>query len=116
VDTIVYLDKLPVNYKGDKGWIYFYKYKDKKDDAAWEFASSGIQPENLKDINTDDDFTSFMKDNVDEDKPIKEQLQKRFKIILYSRRKSAKSFYDQGEYGIGNLFGGNTMAPAEDEN
>lgn len=114
VDTIVYLDKLPVNYKGDKGWIYFYKYKDKKDDAAWEFASSGIQPENLKEINTDDDFTSFMQDNVDEEKPIKEQLQKRLKEMLYSERKSAKAFYQKG-YGIGNLFGSNVVAPVEDE-
>ncbi|MBI2729775.1 MAG: TraB/GumN family protein [Sphingobacteriales bacterium] len=114
-DTIIYLDKLPVNYKGDKGWLYFYKYKDKKDDAVWEFATSGLQPENLKEVNTDDDFTSFMENNMDEEKPVKEQLQKLLKEILYSRRKSARSFYEKG-YSPGNMFGGGYVAPTEEDN
>lgn len=115
VDTIVFLDKLPVTYKKEKGWVYFYKYKDKKDDAVWEFASSGMQPENIKEVSTDDEFTSFMQDNVDEEKPLKEQLQKLLKEMLYSRRKSAKEFYTKG-YGYGNIYGiGDGGATEEDE-
>ena len=114
VDTIVYLDKLPVNYRDDKGWVYFYKYKDKKDDATWEFASSGIQPENIKEISTDDAFTSFMQDNLDEEKPFKEQLQKLLKEMLYSKRKSARAFYQSG-YGMNNIYGGGFAAPREED-
>ena len=113
-DTIVYLDKLPVNYRDDKGWVYFYKYKDKKDDATWEFASSGIQPENIKEISTDDAFTSFMQDNLDEEKPFKEQLQKLLKEMLYSKRKSARAFYQSG-YGMNNIYGGGFAAPREED-
>lgn len=114
VDTIVYLDKFPVSYKKEKGWIYFYKYKDKKDDAAWEFAASGMQPENLKEVNTDDEFTSFMQDNVDEEKPIKEQIQKLLKEMFNARRKSAKNFYNSG-YSFGSMFGSDVAPPPEDE-
>ncbi|MBI3720271.1 MAG: TraB/GumN family protein [Sphingobacteriales bacterium] len=113
-DTIVYLDKISAAYKKDKGWIYFYKYKDKKDDAVWEFASSGLQPENVKEISTDDDFTSFMQDNVDEDKPVKEQIQKLVKQMLNSRRKSARNFYSSG-YGYNSLFGGDVSASTDEE-
>jgi hypothetical protein len=114
VDTMVYLDKFPVTYKKDKGWIYFYKYKDKKDDAVWEFASSGLQPENIKEVSTNDDFTSFRQDNVDDDKPIKEQIQKLIKQMLNSERKSARNFYSNG-YGYGNLFGGGVSSANDDE-
>lgn len=113
VDTLVYLDKLPVNDKGDKGWVYFYKYKDKRDDVAWELATSGLQPENLKAVSTDDEFTSFRQDNLDEDKPVKEQLEKLLKEMLYSKHKSARSFYMSG-YGMSSLFGGGFSDSSED--
>ena len=72
-----------------------------------------MQPENLKEVNTDDEFTSFMQDNVDEDKPIKEQIQKLLKEMFNARRKSAKNFYNKGyEYG---MFGTDVAAPVEDE-
>jgi hypothetical protein len=42
LDTLSFIDKLPVTYKNKKGFIYFFKYKKMKDDAGWELGSVGI--------------------------------------------------------------------------
>jgi len=36
-DSLVYLDSLGASFKGKKGFIYFYKYKTKKDDLYWKW-------------------------------------------------------------------------------
>ncbi len=102
-DTLVYLDKLPVTYKGKKGLVYFYKYKNKKEDKKWKITSFGMQPETGKDIDEDnDDFTSAggysygreEEDKLDETKPVKEQLQQLLKTMQYKMHRSAARFYD----------------------
>ena len=44
-DTIAYIDRLPAEVKGKKGFVYFYKYKSKKDDITWKLATVGLVPE-----------------------------------------------------------------------
>ncbi len=102
-DTLVLLDKLPAESKGKKGVVYFYKYKSKKTDKKWKLVSFGLQPENAKEFDDDnDDFTtsagySYDRDDdnkLDEEKPVKEQLQKKLKTMQYQMHKSAARFYD----------------------
>ena len=102
-DTLVLLDKLPVTYKTKKGLVYFYKYKTKKTDKKWKIVSFGLQPENAKEFDDDnEDFNSASgysydreEDNkLDEEKPVKEQLQKKLKTMLYQMHKSAARFYE----------------------
>jgi hypothetical protein len=116
-DSVIYLDRLPATYKGKKGFIYFYKYKTKKDDLSWKLATVGLIPEdpNLFEFKDDNqgvkrnlyvsslygstdynryDFTDFTGTKIEEDEPLVKQLNKTLKKILYSRRKSAKNFYD----------------------
>ena len=102
-DTLVYLEKLPVSYKDKKGLVYFYKYKTKKEDKKWKIVSFGMQPENAKEFDDDnDDFTSSSsysygrdEDNkLDETKPVKEQLQQLLKTMLYKKHRSAARFYE----------------------
>jgi hypothetical protein len=40
-DSVLYLDRLPVEYKGKKGFVYFLKVKPKKDDGFWKIATVG---------------------------------------------------------------------------
>ena len=47
-DSVVYLDRLHTQAKNKKGFIYFFKYKNKKDDASWKIASVGLVPEDAK--------------------------------------------------------------------
>ncbi|MFN8252729.1 MAG: TraB/GumN family protein [Ferruginibacter sp.] len=102
-DTLVLLDKLPAVSNGKKGLVYFYKYKTKKTDKKWKIVSFGLQPENEKAFDDDnDDFASaasysYNRDDdnkLDEEKPVREQLEQKLKTMLYKMHKSAARFYD----------------------
>jgi uncharacterized protein YbaP (TraB family) len=114
-DTLVFIDRLHADYKGKKGWVYFYKYKARKDDLSWKLAVVGLIPDDsmrfeFSNVNRRNysgverfsnessrsnrfDFAGFGETRLKEDEPIKGQLQKSLKKILYSARKSAKEFY-----------------------
>lgn len=116
-DSIVYIDRLNTSYKGNKGFIYFYKYKTKKDDISWKLATVGLVPEDPAHFEFDDidaksisipaisltgnyhynkyDFTSFTETKIKIEEPINTQLKTELKKMLYSRRKSAKAFYEK---------------------
>jgi len=115
-DSLVYIDRLPAELKGKKGFVYFYKYKTKKDDMTWKLATVGLVPQDPKifefeSIEKPDfndyypsfrmgdyyryDFTSFSDTKIKEDEPLADQLKKTLKKLLYSKRKSAKGFYEK---------------------
>jgi len=102
IDTLIFLDKLPVSYEHKKGYVYFYKYKRMRDDVAWQLASVGLQPEKADAVDVqNDDFTSAEENRkLETDKPVKEQLQKLLKEMLYARRGSASVFYDARSYSL----------------
>jgi len=117
-DSIVYVDKLPVQYKERKGYVLFFKYKNKKDDNAWKLASVGMIPSDPKKFEFDAkkdkyweeaeyDFTQMSTTKIDTDEPVKDQLQKALKKMEYSKRNSAAEFYkdEDNPYGL-NLLGG----------
>jgi hypothetical protein len=108
-DSILYLDKLPADIKTRQGYIYFFKYKDKKDDISWKLASAGLISKDPKQFdfesdsisgNRDDDdndpldFTLFTDSKINPDLPVREQLDTALKKLLRSHRKSAKEFYE----------------------
>ena len=115
-DSVVFLDKLPANFKTEQGYIYFFKYKQRKDDVVWKLATVGLVPENPSqfefdeedDSDSDDysvlddaasrnryDFTAFRDTRLKTDQPVQDQLQKELKRMVYSKRKSAKEFYEK---------------------
>jgi hypothetical protein len=102
IDTLIFLDKLPVAYEQKKGYVYFFKYKRMRDDITWQVATAGMQPEKADAIDVkNDDFTSVEEDRkLETDKPVKEQLQKMLKEMLYARRSSASVFYDARSYSL----------------
>ena len=116
-DSVLYLDKLPAEFKSKQGYIYFFKYKEKKDDLSWKLATVGLLPKDPKQFEIKDtsksilpgnlldkndrssareryDFTSFTDSKLREDEPMSTQLNRQLKKMLYSRRKSAREFYD----------------------
>ncbi len=115
-DSLVFADKVPADVNGKKGLIYFFKYKTKKDDATWKLASVGLVPDDPKQFEFDDiikekndrffeynrysnssryDFTSYSNTRVKLNEPLGMQLDKALKRMLYSKRRSAKEFYDK---------------------
>jgi uncharacterized protein YbaP (TraB family) len=109
-DSMVFVDKLPAEIKSMQGYMYFFRFKDKKDDPAWKLAYVGLiskdptkfevlaQPSSSKsrfDDNADDyNFTSFTDTKLSEDKSPVQQMNTALKKLIYSHRKSAKEFYD----------------------
>jgi len=115
-DSLVFADKLQADVNGKKGFIYFFKYKTKKDDATWKLASVGLVPEDPKQFEFENisgkkggrffeydnysgssryDFTSFSNTRIRADESLGVQLNKELKRMIYSKRKSAKEFYDK---------------------
>ena len=115
-DSVIYLDRLTAEVKNQKGFVYFFKYKTKKDDIEWKLATVGLVPHDPKtfDFNHSGkpgfadyyssfkrgdyyayDFTSFSDIKVKDDEPLADQLKKTLKKLLYSKRKSAREFYEK---------------------
>lgn len=130
-DSVIFIDKLRAEVKGREGWVYFFRYKKKKDDATWKIASVGLVPVDstkfewndaitgMEDEDEDElydyadkyNFTGFSNTRIRDDEPLAPQLQKELKRMLYSKRKSAREFYDRS----GASDEENIMATAVDE-
>ena len=121
VDTLVFLDKRAAVYKRRNGFIYFFKYKNDKDDGNWKLATVGLVPANGKafeftdggeqdaekksyfpgisgERKSDFDFTDLTSTKLENDEPVSDQLDKLLKRTLYAKRKSAAQFYDDRSY------------------
>jgi uncharacterized protein YbaP (TraB family) len=96
--TIEYVDKKFVQYKMRKGWVYFFKYKTSKDADDWQMGISGLQPENLKEINGDNSFLLSTNKKLKKDKPFVAQFEEQLKHLIFSKYKSGASFYLENEY------------------
>src|SRR6186713_1478261 len=54
-DSLVFIDSLPASLKDRKGFVFFYKYKTKKDDLSWKLATAGLMSQDNNQFNYDDD-------------------------------------------------------------
>ncbi|MES1215817.1 MAG: hypothetical protein ABUT20_09875, partial [Bacteroidota bacterium] len=116
-DSLVYIDSLPASLSGEKGFVYFFKYKQKKDDDMWKLASVGLVPEdpnlfefddtdvsiNGDDMQYDDiagdDFADISNIKIKDDEPLAGQLKDALKRIQYSVHRSAREFFDNKDAG-----------------
>ncbi|MFZ9386926.1 MAG: TraB/GumN family protein [Chitinophagaceae bacterium] len=120
-DTVEFLERLPVTHHGQKGFIYFFRYKKKKDDFTWKLATVGLVPEDpslfefenpgktdpalIDDPFADNlprhalDFTSLSETKLNPGKAIHEQLTLELRRMLYARHKSGKEFYKEEDAG-----------------
>lgn len=120
-DSLVYIDSLGAITKNATGTILFYRYKSKKDDAFWKLATVGLLKREKNVIGFSDeeddeeqdydftsisavswnnsynnnrsDFTEYTDEKVGVDMPVKLQLEKQLRKLVYSKRKSARRFY-----------------------
>ena len=119
-DSIVYVDRLYAEYAGKKGYLYFFKYKNQKEDPSWKLASVGLVPEDPAAFEFESaripaklpfwmlrmspeelvgkfNFTKFLDTKLTDEKPVGEQLSEAMRKLFYSRRKSARNFYEEDE-------------------
>jgi hypothetical protein len=109
IDSIVFISTQTVVFNEKMGTVYFFKYRIKKDDD-WKIGISGLQPENISQVSSNDKL-SFMTDKkIKEDKPVIEQFQQTLKRILFNVHKSAKNYFEED----GNNFRFKKMGDYED--
>ena len=104
LDTVVFMEKVPVQHKDRDGYIYVFKYKEKREDNSWKLATVGLLPkedtalefetENGVREEHDYDFTDVTATKLTAETPAKEQVKALVRRLLYSKRKSAAQFYN----------------------
>ncbi len=102
-DTLVYIDRIAVQHKDRSGYVYFFKYKQKKEDNNWKLATVGLIPTDPKQFSFEKklkyyeemqyDFTEMNDTKIEEDTPLASQLKKALKKMQYAKRNSAAEFY-----------------------
>jgi hypothetical protein len=110
-DSFVFVDKIALKIKDRSGFVYFFKYKEKKDDQNWKLATVGLLPADPKKYEFENKrepadekqyyFTDVSDNKLNNDDPVRDQLNKALKKMVNSKRKSAKKFYsnEYNEYG-----------------
>jgi hypothetical protein len=94
-DSTVFIARLPVVYNGKKGWVYFFKFRQMRDDTHWQLASVGMQPENSNELDVEnDEFSAKGGHKLENVRPEMEQIQKMLRELLYSKRPCATNFYE----------------------
>ena len=97
LDSIVYLSNKAVNFRNKKGLVYFFKYRAKKDDG-WKIGISGLQPENIAEVSSNNRIVRLTDKKIKDDEPLKDQLDRQLKRVLFSLSKSGRSFYQGDNY------------------
>ncbi|MEO8712504.1 MAG: hypothetical protein ABI405_10295, partial [Parafilimonas sp.] len=85
--------KTVVYTKGKKGYVYFFRYKIKKEDD-WQIGISGLQPEDLKKVGTDNTFVQLSNEKLTADKPAPEQFNEQLLKLILKQHKSAAHFFE----------------------
>jgi uncharacterized protein YbaP (TraB family) len=98
--AVEYVNKKLVQVKQSKGYVYFFKYKLNKDDE-WEMGISGLQPVAAKDVDINNEMVKLTNKKLKTDQPVAEQFDKQLQKMLFSRHKSAASFYLDNDYYMG---------------
>jgi uncharacterized protein YbaP (TraB family) len=93
------VDKQPAQFKGAKGWVYFFQYKVNKDDD-WQIGLSGIQPAGHNDLSTDASLVLLTQKKLKAGTPATEQCAEQWRKLLLARRKSAASFFQDPEWRV----------------
>ncbi|HWB62198.1 MAG TPA: TraB/GumN family protein [Chitinophagales bacterium] len=73
LDSVVLLVNTPIDYRGEKGRVYLYKYKVKKD-KNWKLAMLGLQPEDENKVDSHYELFDIRNEYLDNNKTAEEQL------------------------------------------
>ena len=95
--AIEFVDKRIVQLKSKKGVVYFFKYKPGRDDD-WQMGISGMQPLSADETGTDEETLKLTNRKLKPEEPVAEQFNRQLKHIIFSKHKSAASFYLDHDY------------------
>jgi uncharacterized protein YbaP (TraB family) len=88
-DTFVMLDKQLIEFKNQKGWVYFFKYKSAKGEN-WYTGVCGLQPEDTAKVNTSNILCHSFSNKFNE----KLTVERQFYILLRKAMLKKKTTYN----------------------
>jgi hypothetical protein len=94
---IQFITKRKIQFKQFNGYVYFFKYKPGRDDD-WQIGVSGIQPSDLAAVNTANEFVILTGKKLKSTLPVNTQLDDQLRKLIFSKRKSARDFYNDHNY------------------
>ena len=93
IDSVVFISRQLTNCQGKNGFVYFFKYRVKKEDE-WKIGLSGLQPENILEVSSNNSLSVMTDKKIKTSEPLNEQLQEQLKRLLFTFHKSARNFFD----------------------
>jgi uncharacterized protein YbaP (TraB family) len=93
IDSIIFAGKQNSAYPSKNGWVYFFKYRVKKEDD-WKIGLGGLQPANLQETSSDHKLSVMTDRKLKSDKSENEQFQEQLKRTLFTLRKSGINFFE----------------------
>jgi len=81
VDSLVFLHCEPVEFRNDRGQVYFYKVRKNTGDK-WQLCCVGLIPTDEMSLVLNPDFTSVSRDNFDEEKMTEDELRDAYETQL----------------------------------
>ena len=93
IDSVVFISRQRINCQGKNGFVYFFKYRVKKEDD-WKIGLSGLQPENILEVSSNNSLSVMTDKKIKTSEPLNEQLQEQLKRLLFTFHKSARNFFD----------------------
>lgn len=98
IDSVVFIKKMLTNIKSEKGYLYFFKYRQKKTDE-WKIGISGLQPANEKELSSNDRFARLTDKKIVTTTSLDDQLNDQLKKLIFPVYNSGKNFFKgDGEY------------------
>jgi hypothetical protein len=97
IANVELVKKKYMQVKDQKGYVYFFKYKIKKDDD-WQMGISGLQPMNMKEVSSKDDLVRMTERKLKKDEPVDEQFETQLKRLVFAKHKSSRQFYGNSNY------------------
>lgn len=94
MDSISFIKKQLVETEKGKGFVYFYKYREKKDDK-WRIAISGLQPADSVGFSYKNIYTKFTDEKIKDDEPLDDQLSFQLKKIIFANREGSENFFSE---------------------
>ena len=102
VDTIVLVEKRYVEYEGNKGYAFLYKYRSKNSET-WRLAMAGLQPADTNTVNTS---YRFWRTNDRQKVNEKVSLEKQFTVMIKEEMLSHAMGYNYyGNYDWSDSYG-----------
>jgi len=97
IDSVEFVSCRAATYGNNRGNVYFYKYRVKKEDS-WKIAFSGLQPSDLNDVDINNDYTKFTDKKLDYESPESDQFEKEFEKMVILSHKSGRNFFISNDY------------------